>query len=362
MPVHLYGQCADLGAAARARAADRRGRGAGARRGVPRARAGTLGDAAAYSFYPTKNLGALGDGGAVVTVRRGARGGAAACCARTASGPRRAGSPSCRGVNSRLDELQAEVLLAAARAARRGERAAARAGGALPRRSWSGRRAAGRGRGDVATPGTSSSSLADDRDAFRARLRERGVETLVHYPRADPPSSRRTRTSPGAVPLTVSERLCEQVVSLPLYPELTDARRSRWSRRCTRDEAPAQRARDRLEACPVAGVGVRPGGLGAPDATGWDGRVGRRGLPPASGPTTSRRSRRRSRSASTTRPPRCSTGDAGAHNMLVTFAYVARAGGAWARPALGARLGRRPRPLPGARPVGRSPASSSTTT
>ena len=64
--------------------------------------------------------------------------------------------------------------------------------------------------------------LADDRDAFRARLRERGVETLVHYPE---PIHRQPAygSLAGPVPLTVSERLCAQVVSLPLYPELTDA-------------------------------------------------------------------------------------------------------------------------------------------
>ena len=54
-------------------------------------------------------------------------------------------------------------------------------------------------------------------------MRERGVETLVHYPDADPPPAGVHVSSPAAVPLTVSERLCAQVVSLPLYPELTDA-------------------------------------------------------------------------------------------------------------------------------------------
>ena len=65
VPVHLYGQCADMdaiAARARARPARRRGRGAGARRRRSAGRrAGTLGEAAAFSFYPTKNLGALGD-------------------------------------------------------------------------------------------------------------------------------------------------------------------------------------------------------------------------------------------------------------------------------------------------------------
>ena len=63
--------------------------------------------------------------------------------------------------------------------------------------------------------------LAEDREAFRAKLRERGVETLVHYP---VPIHRQPAWAhlADSVPLTVSERLCERVVSLPLYPELTD--------------------------------------------------------------------------------------------------------------------------------------------
>jgi dTDP-4-amino-4,6-dideoxygalactose transaminase len=64
--------------------------------------------------------------------------------------------------------------------------------------------------------------LVDDRDAFRAKLRERGVETLVHYPVPIHRQPAWTHLA-GSVPLTVSERLCDQVVSLPLYPELTDA-------------------------------------------------------------------------------------------------------------------------------------------
>ena len=74
--------------------------------------------------------------------------------------------------------------------------------------------------------------LAPDRDGFRARLRERGVETLVHYP--EPIHEQAAYAHLPRVDVPVSERLCEQVVSLPLYPELTDARPSRSSRRCSR--------------------------------------------------------------------------------------------------------------------------------
>jgi dTDP-4-amino-4,6-dideoxygalactose transaminase len=64
--------------------------------------------------------------------------------------------------------------------------------------------------------------LAEDRETFRAAVREGGVETLVHYP--EPVHRQPAYTDlAGRVPLPVSERLCERVVSLPLYPELTDA-------------------------------------------------------------------------------------------------------------------------------------------
>jgi len=62
--------------------------------------------------------------------------------------------------------------------------------------------------------------LAEDRNAFRTRLRERGVETLVHY--AEPIHEQPAYEHLPRVEVPVSERLCAQVVSLPLYPELTD--------------------------------------------------------------------------------------------------------------------------------------------
>ena len=64
--------------------------------------------------------------------------------------------------------------------------------------------------------------LAEDREDFRARMREQGVETMVHYPEPIHRQAAYVRLG-GGVPLPVSERLCAQVVSLPLYPELTDA-------------------------------------------------------------------------------------------------------------------------------------------
>jgi dTDP-4-amino-4,6-dideoxygalactose transaminase len=224
LPVHLYGQCADMSPildfarkhglkvvedAAQAHGAEYQGR-----------RAGSLADAAAFSFYPTKNLGALGDGGAVVTndpeVAERAR------LLRT-YGERRRYESVLHGTNSRLDTIQAAILRAKLRrldawSDRRREIAAAYLESLadtpllLPREA--------KGRRHVyhlfvlQTP---------QRDAFRSALAERGVETLVHYPRAvhQHPAYEGIAVDPAGV--AESERLVQEIASLPLYPELSDA-------------------------------------------------------------------------------------------------------------------------------------------
>jgi dTDP-4-amino-4,6-dideoxygalactose transaminase len=217
VPVHLYGQSAELAPlralglpvvedAAQAHGTEYEGR----RRG----------ELASYSFYPTKNLGALGDAGAVVTDdaelaerMRMLRSHGERAEAR--------GIAVVAGVNSRMDELQAEILLRKVEHldewnARRRQVA-----------SYYLERLAG---ADVGLPVEAGGTkhcwhlfvvLVDDRDAFRARLHERGVETLVHYP--EPIHKQPAYANLPRVDVPVSERLGEQVVSLPLYPELTDA-------------------------------------------------------------------------------------------------------------------------------------------
>lgn len=222
VPVHLYGRCADMDAilgiaaehglkviedAAQAHGATWAGK-----------RAGTMGDAAAFSFYPTKNLGALGDGGAVATNDDNA--------ADVAKTLRNYGEVSQydtvrRGTNSRLDTLQASILALELKhvdawTERRREiaasysAAAAEAGLAPPQDPPGGRHV------------FHLYVLAvSERDAFRQRLAEVGVQTLVHYPRAihqHRPYEGISRVGD----LTASERLAATVVSLPLYSELTD--------------------------------------------------------------------------------------------------------------------------------------------
>jgi dTDP-3-amino-3,4,6-trideoxy-alpha-D-glucose transaminase len=217
VPVHLYGQGADLAPlrelglpivedAAQAHGTECEG----LRRG----------ELAAYSFYPTKNLGALGDAGAVVTddaelaerMRMLRSHGERADARGIAVTP---------GANSRLDELQAEILLRRVEHLDEwNERRRRLAAFYLDRLADA----------DVVLPVEAEGRkhswhlfvvLVEDRDRLRARLLERGVETLVHYP--EPIHRQPAYADLPRVDVPVAERLCEQVVSLPLYPELTDA-------------------------------------------------------------------------------------------------------------------------------------------
>lgn len=180
-------------------------------------RVGGLAHGAAFSFYPTKNLGALGDGGAVTTdddeladtVRR----------LRT-YGWRERDVSELKGINSRLDELQAGILRVRLRHLER----------------WNGRRAEIAGTyltalGDrVTTPTIPSWAepvwhlfviAAEGRDDVRRQLAERGIGTLVHYfplPHLTP-TYRADGWAEGSLP--IAERLAETSVSLPLYPQLS---------------------------------------------------------------------------------------------------------------------------------------------
>jgi dTDP-4-amino-4,6-dideoxygalactose transaminase len=220
VPVHLYGQCADIDAVreaapgipvvedcAQAHGATLRGRPAGA-----------LGDLAAFSFYPTKNLAAIGDGGAVTSqdpalVQR--------VRLLRAYGQADRYHHVARGVNSRLDELQAAILrvrlerLADDVARRR--QIAARYDTAL-----AGGRVRPLGRLDDREHAFHLYvARVAGRDDFQARLTAAGVQTLIHYPRPIHGHPAYAELGAGR-DLTVSERLAGEVVSLPLYPELTD--------------------------------------------------------------------------------------------------------------------------------------------
>lgn len=201
---------------------------------------GSLGDMACFSFYPTKNLGAYGEAGIVVTddpgraerVRglrswgglRGDRGG------RTNGGV--LGGPSegrggegrkggrLRGFNYRLDEIQAAVLRAK-----------------LPHLDrWNGARRAVAARYDRELAGTGVrlpferpwarharhvyGIRVPDRDGVRARLAKRGIETGVHYPAPVHLDPSQTDLGHGPGDFPVAEALAREELSLPIYPEL----------------------------------------------------------------------------------------------------------------------------------------------
>ena len=219
MPVHLYGQAADMPALMRI--ASRHGLAViedccqahlATCGGQP---VGSFGAVAAYSFYPTKNLGALGDAGALTT-----RDPALAARARRI----RNGGQTDRyrhdefGVNSRLDEIQAAILRARLQklpAWTQRRRALARS-----------YRAALRDTAVVTVPPERDAGhvyhlfpvLSPSRELVRQHLRESGVETLIHYPIPIP--KQKAIASDDACP--IAERVCEQVFSLPLYPALSD--------------------------------------------------------------------------------------------------------------------------------------------
>ena len=222
VPVHLYGQLADMPAimeiaarhgliviedAAQAHGATLEGK-----------RAGSFGHAAAFSFYPTKNLGGVGDGGAIVsndselidrvkTLRQG--------------GHEAALRGSMVGQNSRLDEIQASILRVKLDHLE----------------SWNEKRRALATRYNDAfaatslqlpvarVPGAHSYHLyvvqSRQRSALRDHLSSRGIETMIHYPFLinSQPLFNHT-SSRNEVP--VAESAAAKILSLPLYPQLRE--------------------------------------------------------------------------------------------------------------------------------------------
>jgi dTDP-4-amino-4,6-dideoxygalactose transaminase len=221
VPVHIYGQMADMEGicqvasrhglvviedAAQAHGAESFGK-----------RAGAYGMAAAFSFYPTKNLGACGDGGAVTSndvglcdqVKRLREG-----------GHLEALQTGAIGRNSRLDEIQAAVLRIKLRYLA----------------DWNLRRQTfakmyfnelARVGSRLVLPHASASEAhvyhlfvvqPEKREALRAHLAKQGIETMIHYPFLlhQQPLFRRQEQRP----LPVAEGLVKRILSLPLYPQL----------------------------------------------------------------------------------------------------------------------------------------------
>jgi len=181
--------------------------------------AGTWGGASAFSFYPTKNLGALGDGGAVLTnlpdVAERAR-------LLRNYGWREQYRSELHSTNSRLDELQAAVLAAKLPHLDRSN-AARRRLAAIYREALSNLEGVvlpEEGQCDEPVHHLFVVRVLKQRDELRAFLAEHGVGSGVHYPLPVhlQPAYARFGNGPGSLPHT--ERLAKEVLSLPLYPEL----------------------------------------------------------------------------------------------------------------------------------------------
>ena len=230
LPVHLYGQPADMDAfrslAARHKlaliedAAQAHGAEAGGRK------AGALGDVACFSFYPTKNLGALGDGGAVVTDD--------AALAERLRRLRDLGQ-SARYVHvehathSRLDAIQAAVLrvnlgyLDAWTAERRTLAARYHELFTAPRTPHPALRTPREARGTACCWHQYVVEVADgQRAAVREAMHEAGVSTDVHYPTPVHLQPAYAAYGGGPSSLPVAERLARTVLSLPMFVGLTE--------------------------------------------------------------------------------------------------------------------------------------------
>ena len=223
VPVHLYGQPCDLDAimeiaerhglkviedAAQAHGARWRGR-----------RVGSIGDAACFSFYPGKNLGAYGDAGAVVSqdeelierVRMLAN-----------HGRLEKYTHKIEGVNSRLDGMQAAILRVKLRHLDEWNESRRRlADYYMERLTFP----------DLVLPVVSESAQpvwhlfvvrAAEREPLQAQLKSEGVATGVHYPVPlhVQPAYEYMAIRRGTLPIT--EKVSKDVVSLPMYPELTE--------------------------------------------------------------------------------------------------------------------------------------------
>lgn len=223
LPVHLYGRCANMEAicalaeqyripiiedCAQAHGASYNGRAAG-----------SFGAMACFSFYPTKNLGAIGDGGAVTTSTLELHDQARLL---REYGWRQRYISDIEGGNTRLDELQAALLRVKLQR--------------LAQDNTSRRAIAAIYRGRICHQDIYISTAPDDghvyhqfvvrtarRDGLQKHLRERGIGTLIHYPAAVHQQPAYADPTFRPLPLPITEQWTAQVLSLPMFPQLAPA-------------------------------------------------------------------------------------------------------------------------------------------
>ncbi len=225
LPVHLFGLCADMdpllaiakrhGLSMIEDAAQAIGASCGGRL------AGSMGDAGCVSFFPTKNLGAWGDGGAVVTSREDVASRVKRLRAHGMSTPYRSEE---LGTNSRLDALQAAVLGVKARhlaawniaRARVASRYRDRLADLAPRLVLPAEREGARHVYNQLVV------RADARDALAAHLASRGVATRVYYPLTLPRQACFAYLGEDPASFPVADAAARTALAIPVYPELTD--------------------------------------------------------------------------------------------------------------------------------------------
>jgi dTDP-4-amino-4,6-dideoxygalactose transaminase len=223
LPVHLYGQCADMDAilevarnhnlkvvedAAQAHGATYKGR-----------KAGSMGDIGCFSFYPVKNLGACGDGGAITTNNEELY---EKIRILRYMGQKHKYTNLKIGYQERLDEIQAAILRVKLRYL---------AGWNERRRSWAERYHELLADADVVLPSAKEENLhawhlyvirVKERDNVREKMEKRGIETQIHYPKAvhQQPAYYNLGYGEGSLPIT--EALVQEIISLPMHPFLTE--------------------------------------------------------------------------------------------------------------------------------------------
>lgn len=225
LPVHLYGRLADMPVIMKI--AERHGllvledsaQSHGA--SVNDKKAGSWGHASGFSFYPGKNLGALGDAGAITTNDELL---ATTLCALRNYGSHEKYKNLYRGVNSRLDEIQAACLSVKLRYL--DEQTAHRRQIADLYTRTIRNPAITLPVNESFTPAENMSHVwhvytvfCDERDALQKHLLENGVQTLIHYP--IPPHHQKAYSELASCVLPVSEKIHSQILSLPMGPTMT---------------------------------------------------------------------------------------------------------------------------------------------
>lgn len=181
---------------------------------------GSFGDIACFSFYPTKNLGALGDGGMVVTNDPAL---AASLLEIREYGWRERYVSARTGINSRLDPIQAAIL---------GVKLRSLGADNARRQAVAARYDAGLTELPLALPARRPQAThvfhqyvirLAERDALRGALQAAGIGSGIHYPvpvHHQPAYSDRLTCGPSG--LGVTERAAPQILSLPIYPQISD--------------------------------------------------------------------------------------------------------------------------------------------